>query len=94
MIETISIDIMSNENASKIDSKQASMPDFDFEFAKGATPAKLCPPYAPEAIMPPIYNLEGCTYHGTCAIGLILSRNSPDEPMGNKKTLTRQTQLI
>ena len=82
--------IMSTENLIRED---ASMADCDFEFAKGATKPKSCAPCAPDAIMPPIYNLDGCAYHGTCAIGLILSRNSPEEPMGNKKTLSRQTQF-
>ena len=69
------------------------MADCNFEFAKGGTQPKLCEPFAPEALMPPIYNLQACSYHGTCALGLVFSRNSPDQPMANKASVTRQTQF-
>jgi hypothetical protein len=77
----------------KTNPKDITMADCDFEFAKGSTQPKVCKPFAPEALMPPIYNLEACSYHGTCALGMVFSRNSPDEPMAHKATVTRQTQF-
>jgi hypothetical protein len=77
----------------KTETGTVTMADCDFEFAKGGTQPRVCEPFAPEALMPPIYNLEACTYHGTCALGLVFSRHSPDEPMAHEDSVTRQTQF-